>query len=156
MTSNNTQPTALELADRFEEPGLWWLAINEDLKRAAIELRRLHAENEVLKVQLSGANERAQMLCRRKELWRERAAASENSLAPVQALLDMHAELLEANPYAYFELAYTRQTGWMAWITDKPFHGPVTNPDRKVLARGQGDTPAEACANAEKTQKGGA
>ncbi|MDX4956276.1 hypothetical protein [Delftia acidovorans] len=76
------------------------------------------------------------------------AAAAVDALAPVQALLDVHAELLDANPYAYFELAYTRQTGWMAWITDKPMHGPVINPDRKVLARGQGDTPAEACAAA--------
>ena len=69
----------------------------------------------------------------------------------LQSLLDMHAELLDANPYAYFELAYTRQTGWMAWITDKPFHGPVINPDRKVLARGQGSTPAEACAAAQES-----
>ncbi|MFC4927808.1 hypothetical protein [Delftia deserti] len=84
------------------------------------------------------------------------AAPAVDALAPVQALLDVHAELLDANPYAYFELAYTRQTGWMAWITDKPFHGPVINPDRKVLARGQGDTASEACAAAAQAKEGGA
>ena len=83
------------------------------------------------------------------------AAPAVDALAPVQALLDVHAELLDANPYAYFELSYTRQTGWMAWLTDKPFHGPVVNPDRKVLARGQGDTPAEACAAAAQAKEGG-
>ncbi|QPS09606.1 hypothetical protein I6G66_06170 [Delftia acidovorans] len=83
------------------------------------------------------------------------AAPAVDALAPVQALLDVHAELLDANPYAYFELAYTRQTGWMAWITDKPFHGPVINPDRKVLARGQGDTASEACAAAAQAKEGG-
>lgn len=84
------------------------------------------------------------------------AAPAVDALAPVLALLDVHAALLDANPYAYFELAYTRQTGWMAWITDKPFHGPVINPDRKVLARGQGDTAAEACAAAAQAKEGGA
>ncbi|WP_418514773.1 hypothetical protein [Delftia sp. PS-11] len=84
------------------------------------------------------------------------AAPAVDALAPVQALLDMHAALLDANPYAYFELSYTRQTGWMAWLTDKPFHGPVINPDRQVLARGQGDTPAEACAAAARAKEGGA
>lgn len=83
------------------------------------------------------------------------AAPAVDALAPVQALLDVHAALLDANPYAYFELAYTRQTGWMAWITDKPFHGPVINPDRKVLARGQGDTASEACAAAAQAKEGG-
>ncbi len=67
---------------------------------------------------------------------------------PIAGLIARHAEELERNDYAYFELAYTRQTGWMAWITDKPFQGPVLNPDRKVLARGQGGTPAEACRDA--------
>jgi hypothetical protein len=83
------------------------------------------------------------------------AAPAVDALAPVQALLDVHAALLDANPYAYFELAYTRQTGWMAWITDKPFHGPVINPDRQVLARGQGDTASEACAAAAQAKEGG-
>ena len=70
----------------------------------------------------------------------------------------MHAAELERNPYAYCELAYTRTTGWMAWITDKPLCGPVVSPDRKVLASGQGDTPAEAARaaiNAAIATKGG-
>nr|WP_206427612.1 VRR-NUC domain-containing protein [Burkholderia gladioli] len=67
---------------------------------------------------------------------------------PIAALIARHAEELDRNDYAYFELAYTHQTGWMAWITDKPLQGPVLNPDRKVLARGQGGTPAEACRDA--------
>ncbi|UWX68864.1 hypothetical protein [Burkholderia gladioli] len=73
---------------------------------------------------------------------------------PIAALIARHAEELERNDYAYFELAYTRQTGWMAWITDKPLQGPVLNPDRKVLARGQGGTPAEACRDALGTVQG--
>lgn len=82
--------------------------------------------------------------------------------APVQApavmdgalakLLAHHAALLEHNSYAYFELAYTRSTGWMAWITDKPAKGEPGTPEyarsRKVIARGQGDTPEEAAADA--------
>lgn len=67
----------------------------------------------------------------------------------IRELIAKHRAELEHNDYAYFELAYTRRTGWMAWITDKPLNGgPVINPDRKVLARGQGDTPEEACADA--------
>ncbi|WP_208452958.1 hypothetical protein [Burkholderia gladioli] len=73
---------------------------------------------------------------------------------PIAALIARHAEELDWNDYAYFELAYTRQTGWMAWITDKPLQGPVLNPDRKVLARGQGATPAEACRDALSTVQG--
>lgn len=64
----------------------------------------------------------------------------------LDALINVH-ELVEDNPYCYFELAHTRQTGWMAWITDKPLYPvqEVANPDRKVLARGQGDSAEEAC-----------
>ena len=74
----------------------------------------------------------------------------------IRELIAKHRAELEHNDYAYFELAYTRRTGWMAWITDKPLiGGPVINPDRKVLARGQGDTPEEACAAAIAAQQGG-
>lgn len=83
--------------------------------------------------------------------------AQEDAQDAVRALIATHAEILEDNAYAYFELAYTRQTGWMAWITDKPLYGaPVVNPDRKVLAKGQGDTPDEACADAARAAQGGA
>lgn len=63
----------------------------------------------------------------------------------IDGLLAMHALLLEHNPYAYFELAYTRTTGWMAWICSKP---AADDPNRKVLAQGQGDTAEEACDDA--------
>jgi len=65
----------------------------------------------------------------------------------IQELLDVHASQLEANPYCYFELAYTRRTAWMAWICNKPAED---DPSRRVLAHGQGATPAEACADALK------
>lgn len=82
--------------------------------------------------------------------------AQEDARDAVRALIATHAEMLEDNAYAYFELAYTRQTGWMAWITDKPLYGAaVVNPDRKVLANGQGDTPDEACADAARAAQGG-
>lgn len=61
---------------------------------------------------------------------------------PVHALIAVHSEHLKANEYAYFELACTRQTGWMAWICTYP---QETHPDRKVLAKGQGETPQGAC-----------
>jgi hypothetical protein len=64
---------------------------------------------------------------------------------PIRALFAEHAAMLDANPYCYFELAYTRRTDWMAWICSKPRED---DPDRKVLACGQGDTPDEACRNA--------
>ncbi|MBR8656739.1 hypothetical protein KDH83_25830, partial [Achromobacter sp. Marseille-Q0513] len=60
-------------------------------------------------------------------------------------LIAKHAELMEASDHTYFELARTRQTGWMAWLCSHPVE---THPDRKVLARGQGETPDEACREA--------
>ena len=73
----------------------------------------------------------------------------------IRELIAKHSAELEQNEYAYFELAYTRRTGWMAWITDKPLNGgPVINPDRKVLCSGQGDTPEEACSAAVAAAKG--
>lgn len=65
----------------------------------------------------------------------------ETNLSKVMAI---HAELLEENPYCYFELAYTRYTDWMAWIcTNSRDH----DPSRKVLLCGQGSTAEEACAD---------
>lgn len=60
-------------------------------------------------------------------------------------LLELHAELLEENPYCYFELAYTRQTMWMAWICS---NAREQDPNRKIIAKGQGSTPEEACKDA--------
>lgn len=71
---------------------------------------------------------------------------------PVSRLLEFHGEQLSSNPYCYFELAYTRQTDWMAWITDRPAQGePGTAAyarSRKVTVRGQGSTAQDACADA--------
>jgi hypothetical protein len=68
---------------------------------------------------------------------------------PILALMRRHAREVESgNEHAYFELACTRQTGWMAWLTDRPLSAPVVNPDRNVIARGQGETPEAACADA--------
>lgn len=75
---------------------------------------------------------------------------------PIHALLAKHQALLADSERTYFELAYTRPTGFMAWITDKPLASTVVNPDRKVLVSGQGDTAAAACANALQNLAGNA
>lgn len=72
----------------------------------------------------------------------------------LRELFALHAAEVENNPYAYCEVAYTRATGWMAWITDKPLACVVESPDRKVLLRGQGDTPEEAAAAALRAARG--
>jgi hypothetical protein len=71
--------------------------------------------------------------------------AAQGAVDPIRALIAAHAELMDQNEYCYFELARTRQTDWMAWITTKP---RKDDPQRKVLARGQGDTPDDACSDA--------
>jgi hypothetical protein len=63
----------------------------------------------------------------------------------IRKLIARHAEELEQNDYAYFELAYTRRTEWMAWICS---NHRDDDPNRKVIAQGQGSTPEEACAAA--------
>jgi hypothetical protein len=68
----------------------------------------------------------------------------------IRALLGAHELLLEENPYTYFELAYTRQTKWMAWICT---NAREQDPYRKVLAKGQGSTPDEACKSALDSMK---
>jgi hypothetical protein len=72
------------------------------------------------------------------------AAHPANSIAsnPFDDLVALHAQLLEENAYAYFELAYTRNTGWMAWICT---NHRDEDPNRKVLACGQDLTPDGAC-----------
>ena len=67
---------------------------------------------------------------------------SETNLSKIMAI---HAEMLESNPYCYFELGYTRQTEWMVWICSNACE---QDPNRKVLLRGQGFTPEEACVDA--------
>lgn len=63
----------------------------------------------------------------------------------LERLLYIHKQWLEVSPYVYFELAYTRSTEWMAWICT---NSRESDPGRKVLAKGQGSTPEEACAHA--------
>lgn len=60
-------------------------------------------------------------------------------------IMAIHSEMLESNSYCYFELAYTRYTEWMVWICSNQRE---QDPNRKVLLRGQGSTPEEACADA--------
>ncbi|WP_155837617.1 hypothetical protein [Herminiimonas sp. CN] len=89
---------------------------------------------------------------KRKQAAKAKAQAQTQALSNVEALLAQHGAMLEGNPYCYFELAYTRQTGWMAFICDKPAGGTIGTPEfgagRKIITSGQGDTPNKACANA--------
>ena len=81
-------------------------------------------------------------------------AAAPQAADPIKRLIAMHNELLGEYPYCYFELAYTRRTDWMAWLCTKPRED---DPERKVLACGQGLTAEDACAEAiSAAQKGGA
>lgn len=70
----------------------------------------------------------------------------------IRRLIVAHADLLDQHPHCYFELAWTRSTGWMAWLTDKPAQGEPGTAEfarsRTVLARGQGDSADEACRDA--------
>lgn len=64
---------------------------------------------------------------------------------PLRALLAAHSEMLVRGPYAhdcYFELAYARYSGWMAWICSNEREDGV---DRTVLAQGHGPTLDDAC-----------
>ena len=84
------------------------------------------------------------------ETWK--ALPSQAATDPIRDLIAMHAEMKEANAYCYFELAYTRNTDWMAFICDRPAGGTVGTPEfgagRKILAQGQGQTPEDACLHA--------
>uniref|UniRef100_A0AAU6W3X8 Uncharacterized protein n=1 Tax=Pseudomonas phage Cygsa01 TaxID=3138529 RepID=A0AAU6W3X8_9VIRU len=72
--------------------------------------------------------------------WQQRAQIAQRR--PMDMLVAYHAEALQVHPYAYFELAYSRSTGWMAWVCTN-----VINRDKRrhVLAVGGGATPDEAC-----------
>lgn len=65
-------------------------------------------------------------------------------------IMAIHAEELKTNPYCYFELAYTRATGWMVWVCDKCPDPDTMQPyqGRKIITNGQGATPEEAAKNA--------
>lgn len=70
---------------------------------------------------------------------------AEAEISNLSKVMAIHAEMLESNSYCYFELAYTRYTEWMVWICSNQRE---QDPNRKVLLRGQGSTPEEACADA--------
>lgn len=59
----------------------------------------------------------------------------------IHQLIDLHSALLKQNPFCYFELAYTRRTEWMAWLCT---NAQEIDPNRVVLACGQGSTAEEA------------
>lgn len=62
----------------------------------------------------------------------------------ISKLLVEHQQLLdEGNDYAYFQLAYTRGTGWMAWL--RSHHNES---QAKIAVKGQGETPEDACEEA--------
>ena len=63
----------------------------------------------------------------------------------LQQLIDIHTALLERSAYCYFELSYTRSTMWMVWICTKCID---VDPNRKVIAQGQGETPEAAAQDA--------
>jgi hypothetical protein len=72
---------------------------------------------------------------------------------PIRQLVAAHAEFIEAgNDYAYFELAYTSRTEWMAWLCT---NARELDSDRRVIAQGQGDTPEDACRAALAASKQG-
>lgn len=68
--------------------------------------------------------------------------SEQTNLTKVMAI---HAKMLQTNHYCYFELAYTRYTEWMVFICS---NSREQDPNRKVLLRGQGSTPEEACTDA--------
>ena len=53
-------------------------------------------------------------------------------------------EMLEFDPYTYFEIAHTRQTGWCVWVCSKCID---VDPNRVVYAKGQGQTINKATGN---------
>ncbi|HEX7907312.1 MAG TPA: hypothetical protein VF534_04370 [Paraburkholderia sp.] len=91
-------------------------------------------------------------IARNPELGSVEAQAEAMRIGPFTRLVALHSQQLDSNPHCYFELAYTRTTGWMAWITDRPAQGEPGTAEyaksRKVIVRGQADTAIEACADA--------
>lgn len=76
-------------------------------------------------------------------------------MSTIEQLIEVHRGLLVDNPYAYFELAYTRSTEWMAWLCDRPCNATTgrPEPERKIIAQGQGLTPEAACQAALESMK---
>lgn len=60
-------------------------------------------------------------------------------------LTEVFEGIRESKPYTYFELAHTKTTGWMVWICT---NSREADPNREVIAQGQGRTIEEACKSA--------
>lgn len=69
----------------------------------------------------------------------------ESSPSAFQDLLKIHERLLEKNPYCYFEVAYIRTTGWMAWLCTNALE---LDKNSRIIARGQGVSVEAACKDA--------
>lgn len=98
------------------------------------------------RVQETGSIKEFNTVCAQKQ------TVFKNTESSIDALIGLHGALLEDNAHCYFELAYTRRTGWMAFICDKPAGGTVGTAEfgagRKIIAQGQGATADAACADA--------
>lgn len=68
--------------------------------------------------------------------------ARQPQMTPLERLTQIHGELLLKNAHCYFELAYSRKTEWMAWICS---NHRDEDPNRTIIAMGQGWTQDEAC-----------
>lgn len=88
---------------------------------------------------------RAEIADLRTALASQSASVEDAKPDPIRELIAAHAELLEDNDCCYFELARTRYTGWMAWLCANSIDH---EDNRKIIAKGQGSTPDEACAAA--------
>ncbi|TAM87497.1 MAG: hypothetical protein EPN41_07515 [Candidimonas sp.] len=66
---------------------------------------------------------------------------------PIRALVTRHHDLLDQNPYAYFDLRYTYDAEWCAQLCTNAHE---TDAGHAILAEGQGATPEEACESALK------
>jgi hypothetical protein len=56
-------------------------------------------------------------------------------------LLKLHSEIMKHKPCCCFELSYTRQTQWVAYISN----GNEADSNKEVLTTGQGNTVEDAC-----------
>lgn len=115
-------------------------------ERAATELRSYPADPKVY------INDSANHHLATWQAARASSAAAQQT-DPIRSLIQAHEDLIEhGENYAYFELAYTRRTGWTAWLTDRSASGEPGTAEYakslKVIARGQGDSAEEACQDA--------
>lgn len=77
------QPEALQLADMLEALG--WRAVDKDLRRAAAELRRLHASEQELEEIRDSFKSAAYEMKKEKDDWKWRAIEAEAQLAMLLA-----------------------------------------------------------------------